>query len=216
MYEPAFQIKTPVMRKMILILFCFTACYVAKAQTTSPCAFESLFTFTPGMNKMTVMDSVNKTYKLDIFSRTVEKLPPYKGTGTDSIVKEIIVYKIAGSACFKGSDTRLQLEFADDKLYKAYLSTVYPKTNYNEMISNFNSLRNSIKPHWQFESGIKISGENLLGAGFDYSKTKKITNKTEKVSLQYVDSKANDLNSSFLLEVIWVNLGNTRMQNSNY
>jgi hypothetical protein len=168
------------------------------------------------MSKMIVMDSVNKTYNLTIFNRQVEKLPPYKATGGDSIVKEIIVYKIDESPCFKGHSSKLQLEFADDKLYKAYLSTTYPKSTYNEMISNFNSLRSSIKPHWQFESETKLSGGNIVGFGYDYSKTKKITNKTEKVSLQYVDSKSNDPNSSYQLEVIWANLANTRMEGSNY
>jgi hypothetical protein len=84
------------------------------------------------------------------------------------------------------------------------------------MTSNFNSLRNSIKPHWKFESQITLSGDNFMGFGYDYSKTKKITAKTEKVSLQYVDSKINDATGSYLLEVIWVNLANTRMDSSNY
>lgn len=204
------------MQKIILILFCFISSAVVQAQNNIPCGFQRLFTFKPGMNKMTVVDSVNKTYKLSIISRKSEKLPPYKGTGGDSIIKEMIVYNIEGSPCFQGRGSRLQLEFADDKLYKAYISTSYPKSAYNEMVENFNMLRGSIKPHWKFENEIKLAGNNIIGFGFDYSKTKKATVKTEKVTLQYVDSKSNDQNSSYLLEVIWANLEGTRMEGSNY
>lgn len=204
------------MRRIIAMLFCFTANQITHAQNGTPCGFQSLFTFKPGMNKMIVMDSVNKTYNLTIVSRQIEKLPAYKGTGGDSIIKETIIYNIDKSPCLTGRGSTIQLIFADDKLYKAYLSTAYSKNNHQQMISNFNSLRRSIKPQWEFENEVKLSGNNIIGFGYDYSRTKKITIKTEKVTLQYVDSKTNDLHSPYLLEVIWANLGNTRMEGSNY
>ena len=55
-----------------------------------------------------------------------------------------------------------------------------------------------------------------MGFGHDYSKTKMITAKTEKISLQYVDSKTNNSGGSYLLEVIPANLANTLMEGSDY
>jgi len=204
------------MRKITALLFCFFVYQVSHAQNGTPCAFETLFTFQPGMNKMMVMDSVYKTYDLTVVSREVERVPAYQGTNGDSIVRETIMYNIDKSTCLTGKGSKLQLMFADDKLYKAYISTAYYKNNHQQLISNFNSLRKNIKPHWAYETEVKVSGKNMLGFGFDYSRTKKTTAKTEKVTLQYIDLNTHDSRNPFLLEVIWVNLGNTRMQNSSY
>jgi hypothetical protein len=204
------------MRRIIAMLLCFTANQISYAQNGTPCGFERLFTFQPGMNKMIVMDSVNKTYNLTIVSRDIEKRAAYQGTSGDSIFQETIMYNIEKSPCFTGRRSTLQLFFADDKLFKAYLSTLYYKNNYQELISNFNSLRGNIKPHWEFENEVKLSGKNTIGFGYDYTRTKKVTNKTEKVTLQYVDLKTQDSHSPYLLEVIWANLQNTRMQDSSY
>lgn len=201
---------------IIAMLFCLTASQISYAQNGVPCGFERLFTFQPGMNKMMVIDSVNKTYDLIIVSREIEKLPPYKDTGGDSIIKETIMYNIEKSVCLRGRSSKLQLIFADDKLFTAYLSTVYSKNSYQELVSNFNSLRGSIRPHWEFENEVKLSGRNTLGFGYDYTRSKKTTNKTEKVTLKYVDLKTQDSHSPYLLEIIWANLGNTRMEGSSY
>ena len=197
--------------KAILILLCLSAGYIINAQTSPPCAFQSLFTFEPGMNKMVVMDSINKTYKLKVASRKTESIK--SSTAGNPIIKEVVAYTVDESPCFKGQNSKLQLEFADDKLYKAYLSTVYSKSTQSEMITNFNSLRSSIKPHWEFESGIKLSGKNTTGFGYMYARTK--TNPImEQVTLQYTDYNTNDANSSYILEVVWANLSNTRMKGS--
>lgn len=203
-------------KRIVTILFCYTIQQVTIAQDRTPCGFESLFTFKPGMNKMIVLDSVNRTYNLTIVSRDLEKLPAYKSSGGDSIIRETINYNIDKSPCFTGRRSKLQLIFADDKLYKAYLSTVYPKNDHQQMVSNFNSLRRNIKRHWEFENEVKLTGKSIIGFGFDYSKTKKANMKTEKVTLQYVDLKAQDPHSPYLLEVIWANLANTRMEASSY
>ena len=42
------------------------------------------------------------------------------------------------------------------------------------------------------------------------------TNKTEKVSVQYVDSKVNNPGTRYILEVLWANLVDTRMEGSNF
>jgi hypothetical protein len=208
--------KTTVMRRIIAMLFCFTASQISYAQSGAPCGFEKLFTFQPGMNKMMVLDSVNKTYNMPIVNRFIKKRPAYKGTTGDSIIEETIVYNIEKSVCLRGRRSTLQLFFADDKLFKAYLSTLYDKSNYQELVSNFNSLRGNIKPHWEFENEVKLNGKNTIGFGYDYTRTNKVTNKTEKVTLQYVDLKTQNAHNPYLLEVIWANLQNTRMQDSSY
>jgi len=209
-----FYLKT--MIKSLLIFFLSVFVFAADAQQNTSCAFHKLFTFKPGMSKLVVLDSVNKNYQLSIENRKIEKLAPYKGAGGDSIVKEIVTYKIDASPCFKGRNSKLFLEFADDKLYKAYIVTEYPKTSYQDMIANFNSLRDGIKPYWKYEKQVKLSGKNTVGFGYDYSKVQKPTIKTEKVSLQYVDDQTGNNNAPYQLEVVWANLENTRMESSNY
>jgi len=80
--------------KTILILLCLSAGYIINAQTSPPCAFQSLFTFEPGMNKMVVMDSINKTYKLKVVSRKTENVK--STTDGNPIVKEVVAYKLMG------------------------------------------------------------------------------------------------------------------------
>jgi hypothetical protein len=204
------------MLKIILIL-CLPALFVTtNAQQIQPCGFQKLFTIEPGTNKMTVLDLVNKSFKLTIVRRSMDKIPPYKTSGGDSIVQETMEYQTDSSACFKGKNTKLYLEFADSKLYKAYFVTEYSKAAYQEMVSNFNSLRNSIKTFWKFEKEIKISGNNTIGFGYDYMNTEASSPKANKVSLQYMDPKITDKNDPYQLEVLWANLDNTRMETSNY
>jgi len=205
------------MYKKLILLFLISALAVTiNAQQSQPCAFQRLFKFKPGMSKPVVLDSINRTFQLTIDKQQVEKLPPYKGTGGDSITKEVVSYRIDNAPCFKGRASKLYLQFADNKLYKAYIVTEYPKSAYQEMISNFNSLRSSIKPYWKYEKETKVSGSNTLGFGYDYTKVQKPNAKTEKVSLQYVDQQTDKSSVPYLLEVIWINLANTRMENSNY
>ena len=186
------------------------------AQDTLTCGFETLFTIKAGMNKNDVVDFINKNYKAILINSQVEKLPPYKGSKGDSITKEILSYKPDQTTCFHGSNTLFQLEFAENKLFKAYISTMYPKSQYQDMIANYDSLRSVIKPKWAYEKAIKLSGENMVGYGYDYSKTKRITKKTEKTTLMYIDSRSDDPTSNYLLEVLWANLSNTRMESSSY
>jgi len=205
------------MNKSILIfIFILANSLLLHAQDT--CAFETLFTIKAGMSKAEVMDLINKRFQsgLSLVNTQVQKLPPYKGSGGDSIVKEIFSYKPNFIQCFRGRNTLAQLEFADDKLYRAYISTEYPKTAYQDMITNYNSLRNVIKAKWPYEKTTKLSGDNIVGFGYDYTKTTTPTNKTERVSVQYVDSRTNDQGSPYLLEVLWANLANTRMEGSNF
>ena len=203
------------MKQCLLALFFLLQITGAGAQKQK-CGFEMLFKIKPGMSKMEVMDSIQKAFSLAPTRTTLEKLPPYAKTGGDSIVKEIILYEVEQSTCFHGQQTKFQLEIADNKLYKVYMSTQFAKSAYQDLISNYNDLRSVIKPKWAFERETKLAYDNIVGFGYDYSKTKKITNKTEKISLQYVDNDVKNTNGYYLLEVIWANLANTRMEGSNY
>src|SRR6476659_4141438 len=148
------------MYKIILVLLLSYSINMTSAQVNQTCAFQSLFTFEPGMNKMIVLDSINKTYQIKIVNHDVSKIPPYKASGGDSIMKEVVTYDVSGSPCFKGHHSKLHLEFADSKLYKAFIITEYQKGDYQDMISNFTSLRNSIKPYWKYETETKVTGED--------------------------------------------------------
>ena len=204
------------MTKVILSLLLSYFVNMTSAQENQPCAFQSLFTFKPGMNKMVVLDSINRAYKINIVDHKITKVPPYKGSSGDSIMKEVVTYDINGSPCFKGHNSKLHLEFADSKLYKAYIVTNYQKGDYQELISNFNTLRGSIKPYWKYEKETKVTGTDMHGFGYDYMKVKNASPKTEKVSLQYVDMQTGKNIGTYQLEVLWINLANTRMESSNY
>src|SRR3954469_8747062 len=150
------------MNKSILIfIFILVNSLLLHAQDT--CAFETLFTIKTGMNKAEVMDLINQKFQatLPLIKNDVQKLPPYKGSGGDSIVREILNFKPEFSQCFHGRNTLVQLEFADDKLYKAYISTEYPKTAYQDMMANYNFLRNVVKTKWPYEKSTKLSGDNI-------------------------------------------------------
>ena len=205
------------MNKLTLLCFLiFGNSMFLNAQDSLTCQFEKLFKIKAGMAKPDVVAYIADNYKATLVNTDVSKLPAYKGSKGDSIVKEILSYKPDQQTCFNGRNTLFQLEFADNKLYKAYMSTMYPKSQYQDMITNYNSLRSVIKTEWAYEKEIKISGDNMVGFGYDYTKTKSTNKKTEKVSLMYVDSRSDDPTGNYLLEVLWANLSNTRMQNSNY
>lgn len=203
------------MNRFSILSILLFSCLTVSAQTEK-CAFEMLFKIKPGMSKMEVLDTLFKMYALKPGQTTTVKLAPYKATGGDSIIKETMIYNVEKSVCFHGQQTKFQLEFADNKLYKVYLSTSFEKSAFQDLIANYNELRSVIKPKWAFENETKVTSENVLGFGYDYTKTKKVTKKTEIISLQYVDAAVNNPNSNYLLEVIWANLLNTRMEGSNY
>lgn len=202
-------------RTVLILVFLFSSLLLC-AQDSLTCGFETLFSIKAGMDKADVMNLLEKNYQAKLVNTRVEKLPPYKGSGGDSIINEILTYKRDITPCFLGRNTVLFMEFADNKLYKAYISTEYPKSAYRDMMSNYDSLRKVIKAKWTYEKPIKLSGGNIVGYGYDYSQTKKSSNKTQKVSLHYIDLASNDPNGKYLLEVLWVNLENTRMESSNY
>lgn len=205
-------------KKLLIVIITIAFTTLLHSQTPS-CAFENLFTIKPGMSKPTVVDTVNNKYKnIKLVNTESEKRPPYS-SGGDSIVLETLTYKANGIKipCFEGANNVLRMDFADDKLYKAYIGTEYSQLKYPDLMSNFNALRSSIKKSWKYEHEIKVSGSNVEGFGYVYSKTQEKTSKPETCTLQYVKIKGSSPSADkYILEVIWANLQNTRMEGSAY
>lgn len=208
-----------VMSKKLLLVVIATSFSALLHAQNNRCAFENLFTMKPGMSKPTVIDTIHKKYSTIALVKTeTEKRPPY-GTGGDSIFLETLTYKAGGIKipCFSGTNNVLRMDFADDKLYKAYIGTEYSQMKYPDLMSNFNALRSSIKKSWKFEHEVKVSGSNVEGFGYAYTKTDQKTNKPETCTLQYVKIKGNSPSTDkYILEVIWANLQNTRMEGTAY
>ncbi|CAN5488957.1 hypothetical protein BH10BAC2_BH10BAC2_11860 [soil metagenome] len=82
------------------------------------------------MDKLAVIDTLQKNSKITLLKMEADKLKPYSGTCADSIIHEIAIYRIDSSACLKGRNNTIKFEFADNKLHKAYLVTDYCLMNY--------------------------------------------------------------------------------------
>lgn len=203
------------MRKPFILILCLAVSVTALSQNTPNCLFERLFVIKPGSDKPAVIDSLGKL-NLTLVTNTTEKLPPYGGQG-DSIIAETYVYSAnEGTPCFQGNNRRMAVSFADNKLFKVYISTEYPKSAMTDMMNNYNNLRGVIKPKWKTEKGVKLSSDNIVGFGYRYTKGQKFTNKTENILLQYVDNNTKSTTGVYTLEVVWANLNNTRMESSSY
>lgn len=207
------------MRKPFISILCLVCCISAIAQNNNEqCLFEKLFVLKPGLDKPAVLDSLNKL-DIKLLNNLTEKLPPYADQGGDSILSETYVYSSnIPTPCFQGSNSKLAVSFADNKLYKVYISTEYQKSAMPELMANYNSLRNVIQPKWKYEKSVKVSSDNIAGFGYRYTKTqKKLKNKTENILLQYTDNNTKSITSGrYTLEVVWANLNNTRMEASSY
>lgn len=204
------------MRKPFILILCLVCSVAAISQNNQKCVFERLFVIKPGADKPSVLDSLNKL-NLTLVSNLTEKLPPYANQGGDSIIAETYVYTAnEPTECFQGNNSKMAVSFADNKLFKVYISTEYSKSAMADMMTNYNNLRNVIKPKWKHEKGVKLNSDNIVGFGYRYTKTQKFTNKTENILLQYVDNNTKSMSGKYTLEVVWANLNNTRMETSSY
>ena len=205
------------MKKIALVIMCAVLYCTSNAQ--SPCPFETLFTIKPGMTKAEVTEGVKRLYQLAQIKDVKEDFrPPYIKAGTPSIRKEVITYRIDSGSCFNGRNTFVRFEFADDKLYKAYISTSFNQQEYANLLSNFEALRKSILQSWKYEKGIKIDNKDLKSTGYTYTKTKSVELKPNTVTLQYVQnlSPTSATQNAYTLEVIWANLVGTRLEGAVY
>ena len=105
-----------------------------------------------------------------------------------------------------------RFEFLNNKLAKAYVQTEFARTDYYQMLDNFNALRNFLKQHLEKEKETKSSSADLISTGFDYSKAKQSTTISDKIALQYISTKPGKGYGIYLLQLNWVNSSNTDIE----
>jgi hypothetical protein len=186
------------------------------AQPKEMCVFERLFNLKSGMDMPAAVAALSKSSKMRMISQSSEKLKPYSKTGGDSILHQTITYKVDSAQCLHGKDDYVRFEFADGRLYKAYIETTYDDYEFADMMTNFDYLHKDILRLWKYEKQITISGNNTQGTGYNFYKTLDKNVKLDMCNLQYVKVPSGTGKDKYKLEILWVNLNNTRMENSMY
>ena len=205
------------MRNILLLIFIvLSPCFInAQSQPKNYCQFERLFTVEPGMNMPSAIAQLQKNSKITLLKQMSDKFKPYSKAGGDSILHETVIYRIDSNECLKGGNNSIKFEFADGKLYKAFLETYYGQNDYADMMANFDFLHKEILKHWKYEKEIRLDGETVQGFGYNFYKTLDKKAKLDMCTLQYVKiSGSNPGNDKYVLEILWANLNNTRMENS--
>lgn len=182
-----------------LLAFILFSCS-SMAQEISTCIFDRLFSLKEGLSKEAVTDSIRNMYNID----------PVNSNGS------ALIYKAGAIACFKGSGIRLQFEFVNNTLRKAFIQTEFARADYYEMLDNFNALRNMIKPGWVHEKEIKYAMDNLVSTGYDYSKARQVKSQADKISLQYISTKPDKGYGIYLLKLSWINSSATGIESIAY
>ena len=214
--------KITVVLTFFAILPCFMMAQAKKkpATQTTPtqsCLFERLFSLKPGMDMPSVIAALNKYSRIVLQEETSEKRKPYAATGGDSILLHTITYRIDSADCLKGKVVTAKFDFADGRLYKAYMESMYSGNEFPEMMTSFNSLHQQILKSWKIEKQVTMKGEGSEGFGYNFYKTLDKKVKLDMCTLQYVKDKGSSPGSDkYHLEILWVNLNNTRMENSMY
>ncbi len=187
----------------------------AKSTKTQACEFEKLFSLKPGMNMPATIALLNQYSRITLLSQTEEKIKPY-ANGGDSILHQLVSYRVDSSQCLHGRNNLIKFEFADGKLYKAYIESSYGKNEFTDMMSNFNFLHTEILKSWKYEKQITITG-GTSGMGYIFNKTQDKKVKVDMCQLQYIKTDSRNVETEmYKLEVLWVNLNNTKMENSRY
>lgn len=205
------------MKKITALLLLVTFLHFnSNAQQTIRCSFEKLFSAKPGTDMPSAITQLQAYNQITLVNQTSVKLKPYANTGGDSILHETVTYRIDSSECLKGQKSMVKFEFADGKLFKAFIETTYATNEYNEMMANFDFLHNEIKKQWKYEHKITVGGGSSA-EGFGYVFNKTTDNKKAKLDmcmLQYIKNNINSNNANYTLEILWANLNNTRMESS--
>jgi|GEM_PF-1961571 len=209
------------MQKTLLLLLFICSATIIKAQPkklatqvapAAECAFQKLFSIKNGLTITQVDKLIKASLPLTELSRSKKGFKPTYLTG-DSIQMEYITYKADSITCFKGTNPRITLEFADGKLYKAYIASSFKTTETAVLSANYKYLRNLLKKSWKVEEARKISGANTEGAGYSYFSTTVKGNRKEFCSLQYIkETFAQTAEESYNLEIIWAKKVGTRLK----
>jgi hypothetical protein len=206
------QIKLYQMKTIFTLIIGVLYSAIAFAQQNNSCGFERLFNLKEGFSKEAVIDSISNIEGFTLLNTTAQQKKSANATTSKTAVKEMLIYSIDAAQCFRGINSKLQLEFTEGKLSKAYIQTTFASADYYEMLDNFTALRNNIKPGWEREKEIKASSGNLVSTGFDYSKAKQSNLKTDKISLQYIHTKPGNSYGIYLLQLSWINIANTGVE----
>ena len=202
------------------LLPCFIMAQAKKTQTTQAppkqvCVFEKLFSVKPGMDMPAGVAALQQLSKITLLEQVSEKRKPYANTGGDSILHQTLTYRIDSTVCLQGRDNKVKFDFADGKLYKAYIETMYSANEFPDMMANFDFLHKQILKSWKIEKSITVKGQGTEGFGYNFYKTLDKNVKLDMCMLQYVKVKGDvPSNDKYHLEILWVNLNNTRMENS--
>ncbi|QEC67753.1 hypothetical protein FRZ67_10765 [Panacibacter ginsenosidivorans] len=194
--------------KTILILFITAFLGInASAQQDGYCGLERLFALNKNLSKEAIADSVKNIYGAEALNIN---------TAGNSAPKELLIYHIRNSECFNGNNIRLRFEFLNNKLVKAYMQTEFARTDYYQMLDNFNALRNFLRLHWEKEKEIKFSSTDLISTGFDFTKPKQSITISDKIALQYINTRPDKGYGIYLLRLSWVNSNNADIENIVY
>ncbi|RFM30334.1 hypothetical protein [Deminuibacter soli] len=190
----------------------------AQQTASSTCNFSLLFSVHPGEDKNTVIGELKQAYRVTLVNTVSNSIKPeYIPATQDSILVETMTYTLDSSACFQGHTRTLRISFADNKLFKVYVSAEFSKDQFDELNTNLEALRKNIQQTYPYERGIKIKSNDISGFGYTYTKQKNGKGKLEAVTVQYVlQNLPGTPRQFYLLELTWSNLNNTRMQRWNY
>lgn len=186
------------MKKIFLLALVACISGLLMAQGTTDCSFAPLYALKTTMGKN---EALQLLQQLQLQMLSDEK----------NNQNETIIYKPGNTNCFGGRNTKLQLEFINNKLTEAYFSTEYAKPDYAAMIDNFNALRNAVKQKWAIENAVDLPVENTNCKGFDYSNDKKNRSASQTISLQYFDATTEEQNAVYMLELVFVNTPGKRL-----
>ena len=194
--------------KTVFALFITTCLGLsAWAQKDGYCGLERLFALKNNLSKEAVADSVKNIYGAEALNVSVLN---------NAEQKESLIYSVNRSECLNGNSVRIKFEFLNNKLVKAYMQTEFARADYYPMLDNFNLLRNFIKQHWEKEKETKFFSADLVSTGFEYNKPKQSAFISDKISLQYINTKPDKGYGIYLLQINWINSSNADIENIVY
>jgi len=198
------------MKTIIIFLIGFFFIIDAEAQENIYCGLEKVFMLNNGLSKEAVIDSIKNNYHITPFN-----IIAGNSEATDnknSSTQNLLIYKIQNNECFHGSNTKLQFEFINNKLVKAFIETEFARVDYYDMLDNFNVLRNELRQNWQHEKETKSTSGTLISTGFDYSKAKDTKSIADRISLHYINTKPGNGYGIYLLQLNWINTTNAGIE----
>lgn len=201
---------------LAVVAFTTTGLSQKKANNKPPiqCQFEELFYLPAAASKQAVLQKAHSTLSLEgetiatnYIKNTIAK--------ADSVLEEVYTYKILSNTCFNGAAPTLKLVFANGKLYKVYISSMFTQQQKTELSANFKQIRNVAKRHWPLEQTRKLAGTNQQGQAYMYFKTKNSNQYRNYCTVQYVEESykaEGETGSAYLLELLWTNLAGSGLK----